>query len=368
MQKERLVSSFLEMVQIDSLSLQEKKFAEHVCQQLDELGLQIKIDDAGEKCGGDTGNVYGFLKGASGKTPVCFCGHLDTVTPGEGIVPIRNNGKIFTDGSTILAGDDKSGIAAIIEGIRSIQEDSYEHGDIEVLFTIGEENALLGSKNIDIDMIQSEMIFVLDSDGPVGGVVAYGPTQTVTEYTVHGKAAHAGVEPEKGISAIQVAAAAITNMKLLRIDAETTANIGYIKAGGPNHIVCDKAVFTSEVRSLKEKKMNAQVQHMIDCVATATAAYQTSYEAKNSINYPPFHLDEGTRILQIASKAVSNLELPLEIRGTGAGSDCNIFNGMGVDTIMLACGITQPHSTEESILESELCKAAKLVEEIIKVA
>ncbi|WP_432665619.1 M20/M25/M40 family metallo-hydrolase [Wukongibacter baidiensis] len=367
MQKERLIQSFMDMVQIDSLPLNEKEFAEYVIKLIEELGFEITVDDAGKKCGGNVGNVYGFLKGVDSKKSVCFCAHLDTVTPGEGIKPIRKDGKIFTDGTTILAGDDKSGISAIIEGIRTILEDDTPHGDIEVLFTIGEEKALLGSKNIDINMIKSEMIYVLDSDGSVGGIIAYGPTQTVAEYTVFGKAAHAGVEPERGISAIQVAAEAISNMKLLRIDEETTANVGYINAGGPNHIVCDKAVFTSEVRSLKEEKMKAQVKHMCDCVAEAAAKYNTTCEIKTSINYPAFHLDEDSTILKVASEAVKNLDVPLVIKGTGAGSDCNIFNGMGVDTVILACGITNPHSTEESILEEELCKAAKLVEEIIKV-
>ncbi|MCG8484943.1 MAG: M20/M25/M40 family metallo-hydrolase [Clostridia bacterium] len=367
MQEQRLVQSFMDMVKIDSLSLKEKKFAEFVIKELEDLGFSVEIDDAGLEWGGEIGNVYGFLKGVPHKKSVCFCAHLDTVTPGENIKPVHKEGKITSDGTTILASDDKSGIAAIIEAVKSTIENDVTHGDIEVLFTIGEEKALNGSKSLDICMIKSEMIYVLDSDGEVGGVVTHGPTQTVLEFVVHGKAAHSGVEPEKGISAIQVASKAIAQMNLLRVDKETTANVGYINGGGPNHIVCDKVVFTAEVRSLKQEKMDAQVKHMEDITKAAADKYITTCEITKSVNYPPFSISENAVILEVAKQAIHNLKLPLVIKGTGAGSDCNIFNGKGVDTVILATGITNPHSTEEYILVKDLCNAARLVEEIIEV-
>lgn len=368
MNQKRLVNSFMKMVQIDSLSLKEKKFAMFIAEKLKHLDFEVFFDGAGEKCGGEIGNLYAFKKGDSTKKSVCFCAHLDTVTPGEGIKPILRDDRITSDGTTILASDDKSGIAAILEAIYCIKENDIVHGDLEVLLTIGEERALDGSKNIDIEIIKSKMIYVLDSDGPVGGIINHGPVQTVLEFTVHGKAVHSGVEPEKGISAIQIAAEAISNMNLLRINPGLTANVGYLNAGGPNHIVCDKAFYTAEVRSLKQDDMDQQVAHMINCTEEAASKFGGTCDIKTRVNYPLFNVPESSEIVQLVKSAMDNLKIPMVIKGTGAGSDCNIFNGMGVDTIILATGITNPHALDEYILIEDLCNSALLVEEIVKMA
>lgn len=366
--EERLVKSFMDMVQIDSLSTKEKKFAEYVMDILKDMGFTVTVDQVNENFHGEIGNVFARLPGNPEKEPLCFCAHLDTVVPGLGIKPSLKDGLITSDGTTILAGDDKSGVSSILEAVRSTLENNVDHGDIELLFTVAEERALDGSKGLDVTPIQANMLYVLDSDGTVGGIINVGPTQMKMEFSIFGRACHAGVEPEKGISAIQVAAAAISQMTLLRIDHETTSNIGVIAGGEGNHIVCDKVTFTAEVRSLKEAKMQAQVQHMKDCVAKAAADFGTTYEIKEMINYPSFHVTEEQKIMQIAMGAMKKIGVPIQVKGTGAGSDCNIINGKGIDAIILATGITNPHSKEECITVEDLCNSARLVEEMIKLA
>ena len=171
MNTERLVNEFVEMVKVSSLSLKEGKFASLLAEKLKTMGFEIYIDKAGEHAGGDTGNVLGRLKGTIDSQPVLLCAHMDTVVPGENIKPVIRDGVIYSDGTTILGGDDKAGIAAILEAVRYITENSIPHGDIEVAFTISEEGGMLGAKHLDYSWLRSKLAFVLDSGGAVGSVI-----------------------------------------------------------------------------------------------------------------------------------------------------------------------------------------------------
>jgi tripeptide aminopeptidase len=195
---DRLINEFIEMVKVSSLSLNEGKFASLLVEKLKALGFEVYIDKAGEAAGGNTGNVLGRLKGTLDTQPVLLCAHMDTVTPGENITPVIRDGVIYSDGTTVLGGDDKAGIAAILEAVRYIRENSIPHGDIEVAFTICEEGGMFGAKNMDYSWFKSRFAFVLDSGGKVGTVIIQAPAQFKTLTTIKGKAAHAGVAPEKG--------------------------------------------------------------------------------------------------------------------------------------------------------------------------
>jgi tripeptide aminopeptidase len=364
--KERLVNEFIEMVKITSLSKKEAAFAAILTEKLDALGFETYIDNAGEKCDGNTGNIIAKLKGTTDSPSILFCAHMDTVVPGENINPQIRDGVIYSDGTTILGADDKAGIAAIFEAVRHIKENNIPHGDIEVVFTISEEGGLYGAKYLDYSKINSKRAFVLDSSGDAGDVIIQGPAQVRLYATIYGKAAHAGVAPELGINAIQVAARAIDNMKLLRIDEETTANVGTISGGSATNIVCDSVELKFEARSLVNEKVHAQIQHMVECIENACKEYNATSKLVTEYNYPPFQVQPDSEILKVVDSAMKSMEITPIYRSTGGGSDTNVFNGNGISAVNLAIGMNNVHTTSENIAISSLVKSTELLIAIIK--
>lgn len=366
MNKERLTHEFLELVQITSLSLQEKVFADYLTDKLKAMGLEVTIDQAGEKCYGNTGNLIATLKGNINAPSVLFGAHMDTVVPGENIKPQIRDGIIYSDGTTILGADDKAGIAAILEAVRHIKENNLKHGDIELVFFIAEEGGLFGSKHLDYSKVKSKMAFILDSGGPVGDVIVQGPAQMKILADFKGKAAHAGVAPENGINAIQVAARAIDSMKLLRIDHETTANVGVITGGAATNIVTDAVHVKFEARSLNNEKLKAQSDHMVECIHKACREYGTTCDVDVTLNYPAFTIEKDSNIARIVKSAIESLGLSADLKSTGGGSDTNILNGNGIEAVTLALGYNDVHTTAESIAIENLVKSAELVVAIIQ--
>src|SRR5262245_26795042 len=229
--RERLKQHLLEIVQIDSVSGREGRLAARIKTGQEALGAIVEIDSAGEKIGGDTGNVIARFPGTLASCPTLFlCAHMDTVVPGEGVKPVVDGDIIRTDGTTVLGGDDKSGISIILEVVRTMQEQKIPYCPLEVVFTICEEVGLLGAKHLDVSRLKSAYGLVLDSDD-VGYLFTRAPSANRMEFKIYGLEAHAGVCPEMGISAIRIAAEAISAMRLGRIDHETTANIGTIEGG-----------------------------------------------------------------------------------------------------------------------------------------
>lgn len=366
MNTDRLVNEFIEMVKVTSLSLKEGKFASLLAEKLKDLGFEVYIDKAGELAGGDTGNVLGRLKGTLDTQPVLLCAHMDTVVPGENINPIIRDGIIYSDGTTILGGDDKSGIAAILEAVRYIKENNIPYGDIEVAFTVCEESGMHGAKNLDYSWLKSKLAFVLDSGGNVGNVIVQAPAQFKTYSTIKGRAAHAGVAPENGISAIQVAAKAIENMKLLRVDEETTANIGSITGGGATNIVCDKVDLTMEARSLVRSKVEAQAKHMLECIENACREFGAEHETTQFLNYPEVNLKKDAEVVQLVEAAIRRIGLEPCLKSTGGGSDTNIMSGKGLQAVTLGIGMSNVHTTSECIAISDMQKTSQLVAAIIQ--
>lgn len=366
MNKDRLVSQFLDFVKIPSPSGKEGNFAKVLKDEMEKIGFEVIVDrEAGIKAGSDAGNLIGYLKGTKDVEPIMFCAHMDTVTPCENIEPIiGEDALIRSKGNTILSGDDKGGVVAILEGIRHLKENNIPHGDIEVVFTIYEEGGLFGAKYLDYSKVKSKMAFVLDSGGPVGGVIVQGPAQSQIHAKFHGKAAHAGLSPEKGISAIQVASRAIDRMTLLRIDEETTANIGIIKGGAATNIVADYTELEFEARSLNEAKLDKQVKHMVDTIEKAATDFGSTVDLDVNLNYPSFKLDLDEPILRIIEEAMGKIDIKYDPTSTGGGSDTNIFNGNGVKAATLAIGMYNAHSVDEYIAIADLVKSAELVASI----
>ncbi|RKD26651.1 peptidase T-like protein [Caminicella sporogenes DSM 14501] len=366
--KERLVNEFMKYVQIDSLTRSEGNFAKFISEELEKLGLEVIFDNAGEKIGSDTNNIIATLKGDKNGEPIMFCCHMDTVTPGEGIKPVIKDGVIYSDGTTILGGDNKAGIAAVIEALKVIKEQNISHSDIEIVFTIAEEGGLNGSKNLDYSKIKSKRAYVLDSGGEPGEIIIRGPAQDKIDVKIKGKPAHAGVCPEEGISAIQVAAAAISRMKLLRIDEETTANIGVINGGKVTNIVTPEVEIKAEARSLSVEKLDKQTTHMIECFKNAAEEFGAQVEIETSRAYGAFRIDENDEIVELVKKACKNIGLKAYTNSTGGGSDTNILNVNGIKAVNLGIGERKPHTLEEHLRIEDLVNTSRLVLEIIKLA
>lgn len=362
---QRLVKEFIEFVKIDSPGKKEKEVASILRDKLIKLGLEVELDQAGSIIGGDTGNIIAWLPGKEGVPTLLFSAHMDTVSPSQSIKPIIKEGVIYSDGSTILGGDDKAGIAIILEAIRFIQENKIDHGDIVLVFTVGEELGLLGSRYLDYALVKADMAFVLDSGGDPGTIINQSPSQNNINAVFYGKATHAGVNPEKGISAIQIAARAIERMNLLRIDHETTANIGIIQGGTATNIVCDKVEIKGEARSLNEEKLEQQTKHMADCIKEATREFEGEVEINTERCYPAFLIAEDDVIIKLAERAAQKVGLTGRIVGSGGGSDANFFNSQGLKAVNMGIGMSKMHTKDEYIKIEDMINMASYVVAII---
>ncbi|MFD2116030.1 M20/M25/M40 family metallo-hydrolase [Paenibacillus yanchengensis] len=368
--KQRMIDEFMELVQVDSETGDEAAISKVLMQKFTQLGLDVLEDDTAEKTGFGAGNLIINIKATEGleKLPaLLFTCHMDTVTPGKGIKPqLGSDGYIRSDGTTILGSDDKAGIAALLEAVRILQEQKIAHGAIQLVITVGEETGLVGAKALDPALLQAEMGFALDSNGEIGEIAVAAPTQAQIVVNIHGKSAHAGVNPEDGISAIQIAAKAIAKMPLGRIDEETTANIGKLIGGGPTNIVCDYIQIEAEARSIQQHKLNEQVEKMRLAVEEAVQECGGKAEFISDLAYPSFHFSDGDAVVEVAKQAVAKLGREAKLFHSGGGSDANVFNGLGVPTINLAVGYEHIHTTEERIKVDNLVLTAELVVEIIK--
>lgn len=369
---ERLTAEFMELVRTDSETKHERAMSEVMKRKFAELGLPVEEDDAQAKSGHEAGNLFARLDASFGKEEVpaiFFTCHMDTVVPGRGIKPrLDEDGYIRSDGTTILGADDKAGIAALLEAIRQVQERKIPHGTVQFVITVGEESGLAGARALDASKLHAEFGYALDSNGKVGDIVVAAPAQSRIDVKVYGKAAHAGVNPEDGISAIQVASRAISQMPLGRIDGETTANIGRFAGGQQTNIVCDYVEILAEARSLSEDKLKKQVAAMRQAFEEAAAQYGTRVDFQDHRMYPQFRFDGEAPVVKLASRAIERIgRVPRTIQ-SGGGSDANIFNGLGFPTVNLAVGYENIHTTAEQMPVSELAKAAELVIAIIEEA
>ena len=363
---QRLVDQFIAMAKISSPSRQEGRLAAYLKPELEALGFTVEFDNAGELAGGDTGNLIATLAGDPEIEPIVLSCHMDTVTPCIGVTPIIEDGVIRSDGTTILGGDDKAGIAAILEGVRRIRERDVRHGLIQAVFTICEEVGMHGAMGLDYSKIQAKRAFILDADGPIGQILVRGPAKDAIQAVIHGRSAHAGLKPEAGISAIQVAARAIDRMRLLRIDEETTANLGQITGGGATNIVTDRVELTAEARSLSNEKLDAQGTHMKTCFEDAARESGATVEVNIERSYYAFSLDADEPVVRHCAAAMRHLGLTPTLTSTGGGSDCNIFNRHGMKAVDLSIGMTDVHTCKESLRIDDLELTARLVEALIE--
>ncbi|NEU28305.1 M20/M25/M40 family metallo-hydrolase [Paenibacillus polymyxa] len=367
--KDRIVQEFMELVQVDSETKHEQEISRVLKEKFNALGLEVVEDDSRERTGHGSGNLIVTWKaeGVEQAPKIFFTCHMDTVTPGKGIKPqLGEDGWIRSDGSTILGSDDKAGIAALFEAIRVVREQNIPHGQIQFVITAGEESGLMGARAMKPEVLDSDFGYALDSNGEVGSICIAAPTQARIEMRITGKSAHAGVNPEDGISAIQVASKAISKMKLGRIDKETTANIGSFEGGGATNVVCDFVLIRAEARSIVQEKVNHQIQHMREALETIAREFGAQGEFRSEVIYPAFSFTEHDEVVQVAQRAIQGLGLATSTFHSGGGSDANVFNGLGIPTVNLAVGYQNIHTTEEKIKADDLVKVAEVVVALIQ--
>ena len=342
---EALVATLCRLVRIDSPSGSEQAIAEELASDLAGLGLDVDRDE--------TGNVIGRLDGVG--EPLAVAAHMDSVQPCIGIEPVVGDGFVRSAGETILGADDKAGLSAILELLRHLQQSDEPHRPVDVLFTVGEEVGMTGAKAIDLSSLRASEGVCLDASGPASSLVIGSPEHWRVNMRFEGRAAHAGVAPESGINAIQLAAKAVSEMDLGRIDHETTANVGVIRGGYAHNVVPDAVSLEAEVRSLQPAKLHAQVQAMKNAAEQAASIPDAKAGIETVQLYPGYHhaLDlPAIRRVMDAMKTTGVHPNPV-IRG--GGSDANILTGRGLTMINLGVGYRFHHGTEEELEILELC-------------
>ncbi len=361
---------FIELVRIDSESRNERGMVDKLTADLEAMGASVMEDEAGVFTGGNAGNIFARLPGTVDKAPLLFCAHIDTVKPGCGIKPVKAGGRIKTDGTTILGADDKSGVAQIIYGIKKALGSGMPMAPIEVLFTVCEEIGLLGAKNFNTSAIRSALCFAFDTK-EIDTLTIAAPAQNSIRIEIFGKEAHAGVEPEKGINAIRIAAEAISAMPLGRIDRDTTSNIGIIKGGIAGNIIPNHVEIQGEARSHDPQKLQQVCDEIVKAVEDAVDGYRLeNFRAKAQIDirkeYSSFAIPEGHPVVAIARESMQRMGFEPVLRKGGGGSDANIINAASIPMVICGTGMTGSHTADEYIDISDLNRGAELVYQLIK--
>ncbi len=359
--EERLVQTFLELVAIDSPSGEEAA----IC---DELERRFKALGATEIERDEVHNLIARFPGTGPGDYIMLSAHMDTVGKDRGIKPQIRDGVIYSDGTTILGGDDKSGVAAILEVVQSLNEDNAPHPPLEAVISVSEEMGLAGARALDKGRIKSRRGYVLDAGGPSGVIVTSAPSQDSLEIKVHGRTAHAGAEPEKGVNAIRVASEAIAAMPLGRIDAETTANIGVIQGGVATNIVPDYVFVKGEARSRDNTKLAAQTAAMAGAFQEAAEHNAARVEFKIKRMYTTYKLADNHPVVAAAIAAVKKLGWTPMIKASGGGTDANIYAEHGIYCAIISTGMADVHTPDEHIAIEDMANGARLLQEIILAA
>jgi tripeptide aminopeptidase len=361
----RLIETFLALVRIDSPAGSEAALGAHIAGRLEKLGCRVRFDDAESRTDSECGNLIAELPGTAAGRTIVLSAHMDTVMPGRGIVPVVEDGVVRSAGETILGADDKAGIAAILECLERLAESGVARPPLRVLFTVGEEMGLQGAKVLDPADLTGDVCLVLDADGVPGGIVTAAPTHYTFKATFTGKAAHAGVEPEKGRSAVVMASRAVAAMRIGRLDPETTANIGTVQGGVATNVVAPSCVLTGECRSLDPAKAEAARVEMDEAMSSAASAGGGAVSTSWTKEYDGFRFAEDDPLLALVEDACRDVGLEPRRFDTGGGSDGNVFSAKGLPSLVLASGMQNVHGTGESIRVEHLEAMVRLLLAVI---
>jgi tripeptide aminopeptidase len=373
--KERLGDLFTSLCEIDSPSKQEGRVATRLKEIFAGLGADaILEDDSASQTGSDCGNLLVRFIGSLDRQPVFFNCHMDTVEPGVGVKVRRQGDTFFSAGDTVLGADDKSGIAIFIEVMRTLQENKIAHGPVEFLFTTCEEIGLRGVKSLNFPSMRAKIGYALDTTG-IDRIVFGAPAANRLVIEIAGLAAHAGLNPEKGINAIQLSAQAIARLDLGRLDEESTANIGLITGGTATNIIPDNVVIQGEVRSHSESKLAAYTedirntfeQTVQDWSGRANGGGQPTLTFSVNKEYPVMQIKRDDPVRKRIEEAATGLNRKLLFTVAGGGSDANILCSQGRPCLIIGTGMNNVHTTEESIDLQDMVRTAELVMGILAI-
>ena len=366
--EERLLNLFLKLQSFDSLSFHENEILEYVYNILKELGLKVEVDNVGDILAKDNnlnnhskGNIYAYLKGNLNDS-ILFSSHLDTVSPGINKKAIISDGIIKSDGKTVLGADDVSGLATIIEALRTINEKKLNHNDIELLITIAEEPYCQGSRYFNFEKIKSKKAYVLDLDGPLGRCAIKAPSIISFTLEIFGKSAHAGFSPEDGINAITILGNALSRIKVGRIDDNTTLNFGKVYGGEQRNSIPDYVNIIGEIRSLDSIKAFDIMQNIIYVFNEEAKKINGNIKASYKEEIKAYNVDPSSDVIKKYNDALNEVGLDnAKLITTCGGSDNNNINKFGIEGIVISNGMNKPHTTDEYIKIDELNKTAEIV-------
>ena len=361
----RLVDTFLDLVRIDGVAGKEREVASYLERRLSALGAEWHMDRSGETFGGDCGNLVARLAGTVDAPPILLGAHMDTVGPTRGLTVVQANGRLASDGTTILGADDRAGITIILEVLSALVEERRPHGPIEVVFTVSEERGMHGAKALDIGALAARMGFLLDSSAPPGEFVVEAPGAVAFRIVVHGLAAHAAVAPEKGVHAVQIAARAIASLPLGRLDDTGMLNVGSIHGGGAINVVPDTVEITGETRSADPMALERQIGLVRGAFERCAAEAGGSVEISLTHKYQGFHLGSDDPVVRAAASGIAAAGFAARLLGYPGGSDANVLNERGLPTVNLGIGTRDAHSPHESIAVQSLLDGVQIVLAIV---
>jgi len=363
-----VVSLFTELAALPSPPGDERAVADVVAAYMRDLGLDVSEDDVGEKIGSNTGNLYARVEGTDGGTPLFLCAHLDTVPPTAGIEPVLEDGVIRNSAGTILGADNKSAVAVMLEATRRILAENRPHGGIELLFTPMEETGLHGAGAFDHDRLHARVGYVYDQAAPIGEVILGAPYSHSMRVELHGRAAHSGMFPEEGRSAIAAAAKAIADFKLGRVDEETTANVGVIDGGTAGNIVPEWCTFLADVRAHDPKNLADLVREMLESITFAASLEDCQVETEVHKSYNGYRFKRDDDVVRIASSALERAGVEPTFALSGGGADANVFNERGLACVNLANGMLDIHTPDERIAVADLERMVDVTLALVDVA
>jgi len=362
--KINVVEEFMVLASLNSPSRREAPVADHLVARLRELGMEPTVDDSAVRTGSDTGNVIVRVPGNAAGPAILLCAHMDTVGPTEGMTPVLRDGVIYSNGRTVLGADDKAGIAIILAVIAELLAGQDPRGDIEIVFSVQEEVGLFGVKHLNADL-HAAFGYVLDSSEEVGTIVNQAPSKVDLDFFLEGKAAHAGVCPERGVNAVVAAASAISRLRDGRIDAQTTLNVGVISGGKARNIVPDHAEVAIEVRSTDRGKLEREVQSVLDAFDEAASASGARLTVRRDAPFETFTVAQTHPVIAHAFRAARSIGIEPRLKASGGGMDANIFNSRGLPCVGLGLGVADPHSPQEHIPVAQLEAGVRFVKALL---
>jgi tripeptide aminopeptidase len=345
---------FVELARLPSPPGQERAVADRVVRYLRDLALPVDEDEAGAQIDSTIGNLLCRVEPTGGGTPLFFCAHLDTVPPDGPLEPVLDDGFVRNAGGTILGADNKAAVAAMLEATRRIVAENRPHGGIELLFTPKEEVGLRGAAAFEHERLRARVGYVYDHAGPIGEVILGAPYQCKIDAGFHGRAAHSGMYPEDGRSAIAAAARAIADLRLGRLDEETTANVGEIRGGTARNIVPEHCSFLAEARCHDEAKLGALVQEMLETITFAAQLSECDVETQVDPSARGYRFRRDDEPVRLAVAALERAGLQPTYGLSGGGADANVFNERGLECLNLANGMVDIHTPDERIAVDDL--------------